>query len=253
MKYLIIYNENNKDNKDNDLTIYDFGNIKGFLSDNNFTMYKIIERNDSGELCELFNGNIPFHVFSIETYNYIPYTITMIEEEEQKKQTQQQIQPLVNQPPLSQQQRQPQYFQKQQRPHRLQEEQKQLQIQQQGERQQLSLQSQQRSQQNMRNNWRQREEVINEKYKKIQPEVSYSQLPLDLPNAVQPHQKQWMSLEEVMRCYLIPLPVIDQVTHSQPVVKDQTTAVLSVKKEKHSLRVRRPLQQPVIQRQETTC
>jgi len=45
MKYLIIYNENNKDNKDNDLTIYDFGNIKGFLSDNNFTMYKIIERN----------------------------------------------------------------------------------------------------------------------------------------------------------------------------------------------------------------
>jgi len=51
-----------------DLIIYDFGHIKGFLFNNEFTMYKIIQKEDTKEICELYNESIPMNVISIEVY-----------------------------------------------------------------------------------------------------------------------------------------------------------------------------------------
>ena len=57
---IIKYLQNNElINSDKTLTLYDFGDIKGFLYENEFKMFKILNRNDYEEICEEFYGNIP--------------------------------------------------------------------------------------------------------------------------------------------------------------------------------------------------
>lgn len=56
---------------DTTLTIYDFGNAKGFLYKNDFTIYKILQKdfieNILHEHCEIID-TIPMNVYSIEIY-----------------------------------------------------------------------------------------------------------------------------------------------------------------------------------------
>lgn len=72
MKYSIEYimniNENELNNK---LVLYDFGDIKGFLYNDEFTMYKILERKDTIEIVETYDNVIPKVSFSIEKYDCI--------------------------------------------------------------------------------------------------------------------------------------------------------------------------------------
>ena len=268
-----ILTENILTENNSELTIYDFGSIKGFLFNNNFIMYKIINKENKIDICEPYNGPIPLKTISIETYNCIfdngyktPEFTIIIEEKPQlqghlKKEepvvTQQPhllySQPLLHPPQPSQQQRKQQYFQKQPQVHPPREALKQPPILQLEEEQLPSPLPPLHQQQNKRNSSQQREVQINEKYKKTQQGVLYSQQPLDLPNAGLQQKYQWMSLEEVMKGLSIPLPGVGQAPHSQPVVKVQNSVALSQKATQHSLRVRRVQQRPVIQHRETTC
>jgi len=71
----MIYTPTKKSIKnENFIYIYDFGSYKGFLKDNNFTVYKIIHKEMKDTLlyeeCEIVE-NTPFQAVSIEKYNYI--------------------------------------------------------------------------------------------------------------------------------------------------------------------------------------
>jgi len=68
MKYILEYKNAENHNLNNTLFIYDFGYIKGFLYDDNFSMYKILNKTDTKEIIEEYNGIIPKNAFSIETY-----------------------------------------------------------------------------------------------------------------------------------------------------------------------------------------
>ena len=69
MKYTIKYTSTKNHNLNNKLFIYDFGNIKGFLYNHNFIMYKIIERYEMEEKVELYDEIVPKIAFSVEEYN----------------------------------------------------------------------------------------------------------------------------------------------------------------------------------------
>ena len=69
MKYILEYKKTENHNLNNRLFIYDFGNIKGFLYNDNFTMYQIINKNNELEIIDLYEGIIPKTVFSIEEYD----------------------------------------------------------------------------------------------------------------------------------------------------------------------------------------
>jgi len=69
MKYTIKYTSTKNHNLNNKLFIYDFGNIKGFLYNDNFIMYKIIERYEMEEKVELYDEIVPKIAFSVEEYN----------------------------------------------------------------------------------------------------------------------------------------------------------------------------------------
>jgi len=69
MKYTIKYTSTKNHNLNNKLFIYDFGNIKGFLYNDNFIMYKIIERCEMEEKVELYDEIVPKIAFSVEEYN----------------------------------------------------------------------------------------------------------------------------------------------------------------------------------------
>lgn len=251
-----------------DLIIYDFGSIKGFLFNNNFIMYKIINKENTKEICELYDGPIPLKAISIEKYKCYfnngyktPHFTVLFEEERahqplKKKElvvNQQQhlphSRPLINQPRLSEPHRKQPNFQKQQQPPQqrgaLKKQPTPLEV----KMQQPSPQPPLHQQQNKKNTSQQQGGEINGKYTRTQQEVSYSQQPLAVPTAGQQKQ-QWMSLEEVMKGLSTPSPRVGQVPHSRPVVKGQNSVALSVS---HSLPVRPPQRQPVIQHQETTC
>jgi hypothetical protein len=71
----IIYTPNkNSIQSENFIYIYDFGSYKGFLKDNNFTVYKILHKEMKDTLlyeeCEIVE-NTPFQALSIEKYEYI--------------------------------------------------------------------------------------------------------------------------------------------------------------------------------------
>jgi hypothetical protein len=68
MKYILEYKNAENHNLNNSLVIYDFGYIKGFLYEDTFTMYKILNKNDTQETIEEYYGIIPKNAFSIETY-----------------------------------------------------------------------------------------------------------------------------------------------------------------------------------------
>ena len=165
--------------------------------------------------------------------------------------------PLINQPRPYQQQRQLPHYQKQPQVHQLQVRQTQQHSPQEVKQQQPSPQPQLHQQHSKKSILIQREKLINERYKKIQPEVSYLQEPLVQSNVGLQQKQQWMSLEEVMKGISLPLPGVGQAQHSQPVARGRNSVVLSVPASvdlmKRSLRVRPPQQQPVIQHQETTC
>jgi hypothetical protein len=255
-----------------DLIIYDFGSIKGFLFNNNFIMYKIINKENTKEICELYDGPIPLKAISIEKYKCYfnngyktPHFTVLFEEERghqplKKKElvvNQQKhlphSRPLINQPRPYQQQRQLPDYQKQQQPPQQQGALKKQPIpqreEQREEQKRPSRQPLLHQQQNKKNISQQQGVEINGKYTRTQQEVSYSQQLLAVPNAGQQKQ-QWMSLEEVMKGLSTPSPRVGQVPHSRPVVKGQNSVALSVS---HSLPVRPPQRQPVIQHQETTC
>ena len=73
MNYEIIYYfKDNKIDSDNYLYLYDFGNIKGFLYDNEFKLFKILKKDSKENIfteycvsCE----QIPLKALSIEKYN----------------------------------------------------------------------------------------------------------------------------------------------------------------------------------------
>jgi len=69
MKYIIEYKASENSNLTSKLYLYDFGNIKGFLYNNEFVMYKIVNKVDTSEIVELYEGIIPKTVFSIEEYD----------------------------------------------------------------------------------------------------------------------------------------------------------------------------------------
>jgi len=72
MKYVISYKERSEPIKsDTKLYIYDFGHIKGFLYNNNFTMYKLLTKVGTEEYVELYDGIIPKNAFSIEEYDCV--------------------------------------------------------------------------------------------------------------------------------------------------------------------------------------
>ena len=255
------------DNEPSDLIIYDFGSIKGFLFNNNFIMYKIINKENIKEICELYDGPIPLKAISIEKYKcyfnngYKTPHFTVLFEEERihqlpKKElvvNQQQhlphSRPLINQPRLSEPHRKQPNFQKQQQPPQQQGALKQQPTPLEVKMQQPSPQPPLHRQDSKKSILIQQGGEINGKYTKTQQEVSYSQQLLAVPNAGQQKQ-QWMSLEEVMKGLSTPSPRVGQVPHSRPVVKGQNSVALSVS---HSLPVRPPQRQPVIQHQETTC
>ena len=256
------------DNEPSDLIIYDFGSIKGFLFNNNFIMYKIINKENIKEICELYDGPIPLKAISIEKYKCYfnngyktPHFTVLFEEERghqplKKKElvvNQQKhlphSRPLINQPRPYQQQRQLPDYQKQQQPPQQQGALKQQPTPLEVKMQQPSPQPPLHRQDSKKSILIQQGGEINGKYTKTQQEVSYSQQLLAVPNAGQQKQ-QWMSLEEVMKGLSTPSPRVGQVPHSRPVVKGQNSVALSVS---HSLPVRPPQRQPVIQHQETTC
>ena len=229
------------------LTIYDFGNIKGFLINDEFKMYKILNREDTKEVCELYDEPIPLNVFSIETYDCENFKTPHFTISFTQQQNLQQPQPLVTRPrlsqphqkhPLRQQQRQshPQQV-KHFQPPSPQQEQKLLQ----------TLQAPPPLSKNPQDSFLQLGEQINEMYKKIQREVSHQPRPSAVSN-VGPQHQQWVSLEELMR---VPLPEVGQVPYLQHSLKAQNSAVLM--KQKQPLRVRRPQQQTVKQHQDSTC
>jgi hypothetical protein len=72
----IIYKPSSKSiSSSNSLYIYDFGYIKGFLINDEFKLYRIInkELKDKAlyEECEEHDTNIPLNTLSIEKYEYI--------------------------------------------------------------------------------------------------------------------------------------------------------------------------------------
>ena len=69
MKYTIEYKPSENHNLNNILFIYDFGYVKGFLYDNTFTMYKLLDKENTLDIVELYEGIIPKSVFSIEKYS----------------------------------------------------------------------------------------------------------------------------------------------------------------------------------------
>ena len=75
MMISIIYKPSrNSIKSENHIYIYDFGSYKGFLKDNNFTVYKILHKEMKDTLlyeeCEIVE-NTPFQALSIEKYEYI--------------------------------------------------------------------------------------------------------------------------------------------------------------------------------------
>jgi hypothetical protein len=245
----IHYIQNNENIiSDKILTLYDFGDIKGFLYENEFRMFKILKRNDFEEICEEFYGNIPLHVFSIETYNCI-YENNIYKTNNLFIELKQPLQSLDQQPSQPSQHQKHQQQPSQQQPSQ-QDQSHQSHRQQQQSRQQVVKQQRPfvqpplHQQQSKINNLIQHEGQINEKYKKTQQGVLYSQQPLVASNAGQ----QWISLEGLMK---LPFVGVDQAKHLQPVVRDQTSVALS--HSKHSLRVRLPQQQPLTQHQGTIC
>lgn len=241
---IIKYLQNNElINSDKTLTLYDFGDIKGFLYENEFKMFKILNRNDFEEICEEFYGNIPLHVFSIETYNCIYENNIYKTNNLFIHLEQQHSQPLVNysQPPqqpfqTSQQHQKHHSHREKQQPRQQQQQPRQLQVKQ----QQPFVQVPQHQQHSKKSNFPQHEEQTNEKYKRKQQGGLYLQQPLVPSNAGQ----QWMSLEGLMK---LPLPGVVQEAHSQLGVRDQNSVAWIP-----SLRVRPAQQKPVIQHQETT-
>lgn len=238
MIYIIEYIFN-EINVDYELIIYDFGYIKGFLSANEFTMYKIIDKEDTKEICELYEGPIPMNVISIESYKNPNFIVR--------------IQPHLVQPQPSEVRPQPFQQKKQQRSHQKQSQSHQERVKQTQPLFQLLeqklLQTPQPGQplhKSMINNLQQVGEQINEMYKKTQQAALYSRAPLDLPIVGQ--QQQWKSLEQLMK---LPLPQVCQVTHSQFSSINQNS--LASSKQKSSLRVRRPAQQPLTQHPDSTC
>lgn len=72
MKYIIEYKYcENKVDSTYKLVLYDFGYVKGFLYNNEFTMYKIISKNNINECVEVYDNTIPKVAFSIEIYDCI--------------------------------------------------------------------------------------------------------------------------------------------------------------------------------------
>jgi len=72
----IIYKPSKKIIKSsNILYIYDFGYMKGFLMNNDFKLYKILQKemkeSSLYEKCEFLETNIPLHTYSIDKYNCI--------------------------------------------------------------------------------------------------------------------------------------------------------------------------------------
>lgn len=230
MAYIINYIIEKNDIKNSSkLTIYDFGYIKGFLQNDEFIMYKIIKKEDTKEICELYNRPIPLNVISIETYdcdNYKTPNFTIM------------LQPYLQQPQPPQQYVKHSYHQQRQRPH-------QPQIKQQEQKVLQTVQPPLPLSKPPEGSFLQLGEQINEMYKKIRQEELHQQIPLILPNV--PQQQQWVSLEELMR---VPLPLIGQGQHLQFSLHDQNSPALL--KQKHSLRVRRPQLQTVKQHQDPT-
>ena len=221
-----------------DLIIYDFGHIKGFLFNNEFTMYKIIQKEDTKEICELYNESIPMNVISIEVYKK-PNFIVRIQPHLP------QIQPLKVQPQPSQQQKQHQSLPRQQQSHRSHVKQAPPFFQQLEQQLLQTPQSLQHPHKNTQTNSQQLGGQINEMYKKTQQVALYSQAPLNLTNAGQQHQ--WTSLEQLMK---FPLPQVCQLPHSQSSIINQNSLVSS--KQKPFLRVRRPAQQLLTQHPNST-
>jgi hypothetical protein len=216
MKYTLTYVQTNeKITSNKTLTIYDFGNIKGFLYDNDFIMYKILERNDNYEICEDYDENIPLNVFSIETYDCLlennAYKMNDIVIEISRQPSQ----PSEQQQPHQKHQRQQQPPLRQVRP------------------QQPFPQEPQHQQRNTQRTLIRREAPKDEKYKKTQRVELNLQVPLEQPIVQQ--QNQWMSLGALMQ---LPLPGVGQGVNLQSVVKDQNSSALS--QQKRSLRVRLP-------------
>jgi hypothetical protein len=72
MKYVITYSKRSEpidSENSRKLFIYDFGHIRGFLYDSTFTMYRMLERDDTNEYVEMYDGVIPKTAFSIEEYD----------------------------------------------------------------------------------------------------------------------------------------------------------------------------------------
>ena len=118
--YTIQYNSTNDDItstlKINSLCIYDFGHVKGFYYKNDFTLYKILQKdfieNILQEHCILVD-TIPLHVYSIETYPCIYennvykipfYNITVLEKHLPLHRPVEQAQPVKQAEPLYQHQ-----------------------------------------------------------------------------------------------------------------------------------------------------
>ena len=226
MKYSITYlpNHNNIDSNDN-LIIYDFGHIKGFLFNNIFTMYNIIEKNNNEEICEIYYGNIPLHVFAIESYNCIfennNYTINNftieIKEKDEKELSIKQVQP--SQQPfdlqqelvaLYQQSQQPLHYWKQ-KPIQKQPSQQQV-IPSQGRAVPSQLPELQKNLRTRQNISQQAVVVSNDQHKKTQWEEKHQQLPLNYPNS---EKQQWQSLEQLMRQPLLSVGEEQHQQHSQ--------------------------------------
>ena len=245
MAYIIDYIiEENILKNPSKLVIYDFGHIKGFLYNDEFKMYKIINKEDSKEICELYNGPIPLHVISKESYDCedfktANFTINI------KQQRLQQPQPLVAPPQPSQQyQQRPLHQQRQQLP-RPQVRLPRQSSQQQEEKVLQTPQPQQPLNKSMKSNFLQLGEQINEMYKKTQQVELHQQKPLKKPNAPQ----QWKSLEDLAQ--QLPSLVAVGGPHQQPSLKVQSSVVLM--KQKKPLLVRRHQQQISAQHQDSTC
>ena len=181
MKYIIKYTNTKNHNLNNKLFIYDFGNIKGFLYNDNFIMYKIIERCETEEKVELYNEIVPKIAFSVEeydcklendTYKLQDFDIVVksfLSAHSEPFQPQQEKN--FQQPPLPPRQKKSDYKKK--------------------------------------NNLIKNEVYLNEASMKEQQEVRQKQQALMYPNVVKP---QWTSLNQLMKG---PLSLIDQELQKQ--------------------------------------
>ena len=213
---------------DDILYIYDFGNKRGFLYKNEFTIYKILKRNyieNINEYAEIYD-TIPMNTLSIEQYPCIyenniykiPYFSIIITEL---------VSPLPHQQPSL-----PQTFQHQNQ-HSSQQFPPQVR-----QHQPVLVQ---KNRNNMKIVSKQTSERQNGGYEKRQQEQSYQQP--SLVNPISSHT-QWISLDQVMRT---PLPSTHQSHNQVPLQEAQYSQ--SSKKHQSVSQVRQPQKKGVAQLQ----